>query len=100
MEKSIRLMEIDPWSLARNKELLNKNLSELANIKELINQNGSDSMSLDNLLELLNLGGIDLKTSVKMLMPPAYQKKITHKDKNTCLSITRILWKHGTDQLQ
>ena len=62
------------WSLARNNELLNKNLSELANIKELINQNGSDSMSLDNLLELLNLGGIDLKTSVKMLMPPAYQK--------------------------
>lgn len=62
------------WSLARSKELLNENLKELADIRELINQNGSDSMSLDNLLEILNLGGIDLNTAVKLVMPPAYQK--------------------------
>ncbi|NQY78828.1 MAG: glutamate synthase large subunit [Candidatus Caenarcaniphilales bacterium] len=62
------------WSLTRNKELLNEDLQELAEIRELINQSGSDSMSLDNLLELLNLGGIDLNTAIKLLMPPSYQK--------------------------
>src|SRR5690606_2227312 len=34
---------------------------------------GSDSSSLDNMLELLQIGGMELHRAIRMLVPPAWQ---------------------------
>ena len=39
----------------------------------LLNRTGSDSSSLDNMLELLVTGGVDLYRAIRMLIPPAWQ---------------------------
>ena len=38
-----------------------------------VNEHGSDSSSLDNMLELLVTGGVDLPKALRMLIPPAWQ---------------------------
>ena len=35
--------------------------------------NGSDSKSLDNMLEVLVVGGINLFKAIKLLIPPAWK---------------------------
>ena len=39
----------------------------------LVNRTGSDSSSLDNMLEVLVAGGMDLHRAIRMLIPPAWQ---------------------------
>ena len=38
-----------------------------------VNESGSDSSSLDNMLELFLAGGMDLYRAMRLLMPPAWQ---------------------------
>lgn len=38
-----------------------------------MNLSGSDSSSLDNMLEMLVIGGMDLHRALRMLIPPAWQ---------------------------
>ncbi|HUA80722.1 MAG TPA: glutamate synthase central domain-containing protein, partial [Dyella sp.] len=47
-------------------------LVELGDIGPLVRQNGSDSESLDNALELLLAGGLDMLAAMRVLVPPAF----------------------------
>lgn len=61
------------WANARAGKLRSPLLPELNELLPLVNQSGSDSMSLDNMLELLMAGGVDVFRAMRMLMPPAWQ---------------------------
>lgn len=61
------------WSVARTPKFACENLPELKQLAPLINRDGSDSSSLDNMLELLLAGGMPLHRAVRMLVPPAWQ---------------------------
>ena len=61
------------WANARASKLRSPVLPELNELLPLVSQSGSDSMSLDNMLELLIAGGIDVFRAMRMLMPPAWQ---------------------------
>ncbi len=60
------------WAVARSHKLV----SSLINIKDvspLVSMSGSDSCSLDNMLEALISGGMDIFRAMRLLIPPAWQ---------------------------
>ncbi|MEY4516656.1 MAG: hypothetical protein RL180_1002 [Pseudomonadota bacterium] len=61
------------WSVARTPKFENPLLPDLMDLKPLVNRTGSDSSSLDNMLEILVGGGMDLFRALRMLVPPAWQ---------------------------
>ncbi|MEJ2754405.1 MAG: glutamate synthase large subunit, partial [Gammaproteobacteria bacterium] len=61
------------WSVARTSKLRTPYLPELKSVVPLVNRDGSDSSALDNMLEVMLLGGVDLFRAVRMLIPPAWQ---------------------------
>ena len=61
------------WSRARTPKLSSSLLPDLHSVSPLVNEHGSDSSSLDNMLELLVTGGVDLPKALRMLIPPAWQ---------------------------
>lgn len=61
------------WALARTSKFETPNLPELSTIAPLVNTTGSDSSSMDNMLEILLAGGMDLFRAVRMMIPPAWQ---------------------------
>ena len=61
------------WAAARQPKFENPLLPGLSELKPIINRTGSDSSSLDNMLELLVGGGMDLFRALRMLVPPAWQ---------------------------
>ncbi len=61
------------WSLARGSKLSSKKLPKLADAHPYVNNSGSDSMSLDNMLEVYLRGGMDIFKAMQTLMPPAWQ---------------------------
>lgn len=61
------------WSQARTNKFRTPFLPELKSVAPLVNQEGSDSSALDNMLEVMLLGGIDLFRAARMLIPPAWQ---------------------------
>ena len=61
------------WALARTSKFETPNLPDLESIAPLVNRTGSDSSSMDNMLELLVAGGMDLFRAVRMMIPPAWQ---------------------------
>ncbi len=61
------------WALARTPKFKNDFLPNLDDVSPLVNRTGSDSSSLDNMLEVLLTGGMDLHRAVRMLVPPAWQ---------------------------
>src|SRR5690606_263482 len=67
------------WSVARTPKFTTPILPELQNVTPLVNRTGSDSSSLDNMLEILLLGGIELHRAIRMLVPPAWQN-VEHMD--------------------
>jgi glutamate synthase (NADPH/NADH) large chain len=60
------------WTVARTPKFDTPLLPELAELEPLVNRTGSDSSSLDNMLEVLVTGGIPLHRAVRMLIPPAW----------------------------
>jgi len=63
------------WSVARQSKLHSPLLPDLPNLSHLVNQNGSDSSSLDNMLEVLLAGGMDIFRALRLLIPPAWSKR-------------------------
>ena len=63
------------WSVARQSKLYSPLLPDLPNLSHLVNQNGSDSSSLDNMLEVLLAGGMDVFRALRLLIPPAWSKR-------------------------
>ncbi|MCK5894372.1 MAG: glutamate synthase large subunit [Endozoicomonadaceae bacterium] len=61
------------WAEARVSKFKSKLLPELEKVLPLVNRGGSDSSSLDNMLEILVTGGVDLYRAIRMLIPPAWQ---------------------------
>ena len=61
------------WSKARTPKLESPLLPDLQSVAPLVNTHGSDSSSLDNMLELLTTGGVELPRALRMLIPPAWQ---------------------------
>ncbi|EKT4521596.1 glutamate synthase large subunit [Pseudomonas putida] len=61
------------WAVARRTKFANDLIPDLEELGPLVNRVGSDSSSMDNMLELMVTGGIDLFRGVRMLVPPAWQ---------------------------
>jgi len=61
------------WALARRTKFANELIPDLEELGPLVNRVGSDSSSMDNMLELMVTGGIDLFRGVRMIIPPAWQ---------------------------
>ncbi len=61
------------WSEARTPKFQTPLLPDLQKIRPLVNQVGSDSSSLDNMLELFLAGGMDVFRAMRILIPPAWQ---------------------------
>ncbi|MFE0501041.1 glutamate synthase large subunit [Lysobacter soli] len=66
------------WAQARAHVWRTPNL-ELTEFDPVITMDGSDSQSLDNMLELLQAGGMDLLKAMRILIPPATQS-LEYKD--------------------
>jgi len=60
------------WSLARGHKFETP-LLPMEEIRPLVSLSGSDSNSLDNMLEALVAGGLDIFRSMRYLIPPAWQ---------------------------
>ncbi|MEW6990304.1 glutamate synthase large subunit [Colwelliaceae bacterium 6441] len=61
------------WSRARTHRFHSPLLPDLRDAAPFVNESGSDSSSLDNMLELFLAGGMDLYRGMRLLMPPAWQ---------------------------
>ncbi|WP_150305313.1 glutamate synthase large subunit [Pseudomonas saliphila] len=61
------------WAHARRNKFVNELLPDLDSLAPLVNVQGSDSSSMDNMLELLVTGGMDLFRAIRMVVPPAWQ---------------------------
>ncbi|QTH71915.1 glutamate synthase large subunit [Pseudoalteromonas xiamenensis] len=62
------------WTRARAYKFASPLIPDLQSAAPFVNETGSDSSSLDNMLELFLAGGMDLFRAMRMLVPPAWQK--------------------------
>ena len=69
MVKSIPLRATVIKADARASKFQTDLLPDIASISPLVNRTGSDSSSMDNILEVLLAGGMDLFRAVRMLVP-------------------------------
>ena len=67
------------WTAARSHVFSSPLLPDMAEIRPLVNMHGSDSSSLDNMLEMLVMGGMDIFRAMRLLIPPAWQN-VEHMD--------------------
>jgi glutamate synthase (NADPH/NADH) large chain len=68
------------WAQARSTKFNTPLLPDLQSAAPFVNLEGSDSSSLDNMLELFLAGGMDLFRAMRLLVPPAYQNNSTMDD--------------------
>lgn len=61
------------WARARAYKFTSPLLPDLSTAAPFVNETGSDSSSLDNMLDLFLAGGMDLFRAMRMLVPPAWQ---------------------------
>ncbi|MCK2184610.1 glutamate synthase large subunit [Halomonas getboli] len=61
------------WANSRKENFVSERLPDIAELDEIVNTNGSDSSSMDNMLEVLLTGGMELHRAVRMMVPPAWQ---------------------------
>ncbi len=61
------------WALARACRFETPLLPDIDAIQPLVNLTGSDSSSLDNMLDVLITGGMDIFRALRLLIPPAWQ---------------------------
>lgn len=61
------------WAVARTPKFNTPLLPGLTELTPLVNRTGSDSSSMDNMLEILLGGGMSLFRALRMLVPPAWQ---------------------------
>jgi len=60
------------WATARGPLLRSQLLPHLQEVLPLVSVQGSDSQSLDNMLEVLLMGGLDPLHAMRLLIPPAW----------------------------
>ncbi len=61
------------WAVARGAVFRSPVLPDLSDIQPLVSLSGSDSQTLDNMLEVLLMGGLDVLHAMRLLIPPAWQ---------------------------
>ncbi|GHE22294.1 glutamate synthase large subunit [Halomonas urumqiensis] len=61
------------WANSRKENFVCERLPDIASLEEIVNTTGSDSSSMDNMLEVLLTGGMELHRAVRMMVPPAWQ---------------------------
>ena len=61
------------WARAREAIMASPLIPNMDDVRPIVQTNGSDSMSLDNLLEGLVMGGMDFFRAMRLLVPPAWQ---------------------------
>ncbi len=61
------------WAMARASKFKSSLLPDLASLQPIVNRTGSDSSSMDNMLEVLLAGGVDMFRALRMMIPPAWQ---------------------------
>ncbi|MFC4161005.1 glutamate synthase large subunit [Chitinimonas lacunae] len=61
------------WARAREAIMASPLIPDMNDIRPIVQTDGSDSMSLDNMLEGLLMGGIDFFRALRLLVPPAWQ---------------------------
>ncbi len=67
------------WALARQNKFETPLIPDLGELRPLVSQAGSDSNSLDNMLEVLMMGDMSVFQALRLLIPPAWQN-IPHMD--------------------
>jgi glutamate synthase (NADPH/NADH) large chain len=60
------------WAIARGSRFQTPLLPELGELQPIVSLEGSDSSSLDNMLEVLTQGGMSLMHALRLLIPPAW----------------------------
>ena len=65
------------WARALFPKIKEGKLAELDDELPLVNMEGSDSMTLDNMVELLLVGGMPIFRALRLLIPPAWQNDDT-----------------------
>ena len=60
------------WSVARGHKFESPHIP-MADVRPLVSMTGSDSNSMDNMLEALLAGGMDIFQAMRLLVPPAWQ---------------------------
>ncbi|WP_148253327.1 glutamate synthase large subunit [Aidingimonas lacisalsi] len=61
------------WANSRKENFVNELLPDIVELDEIVNTSGSDSSSMDNMLEVLMAGGMDIYNAIRMMVPPAWQ---------------------------
>ncbi|MEO1474695.1 MAG: glutamate synthase central domain-containing protein, partial [Pseudomonadota bacterium] len=61
------------WALARAQNFQSDKLPDVSSLLPLVSLRGSDSSSLDNMLEVMLAGGMDILQAMRLLVPPAWQ---------------------------
>ncbi len=61
------------WAKARASKFETAALPNVSELQPIVNTTGSDSSSMDNMLEFLLVGGMDIYRAVRMIVPPAWQ---------------------------
>jgi glutamate synthase (NADPH/NADH) large chain len=61
------------WALARARNFISDKLDDISDLDPIISLVGSDSSSLDNMLEVMRAGGMDVLQGMRILLPPAWQ---------------------------
>jgi len=61
------------WSVARGHKFSTPLIPNMDDIRPLVSMSGSDSNSMDNMLEALLAGGMDIFRAMRLLIPPAWQ---------------------------
>ncbi|MFP8968125.1 glutamate synthase large subunit [Pokkaliibacter sp. CJK22405] len=61
------------WARARVSKFTCEAIPDFSEIEPVVNTHGSDSSTLDNMLEILQIGGMDIFRAIRMLIPPAWQ---------------------------
>ncbi|MBL7004149.1 MAG: glutamate synthase large subunit [Gammaproteobacteria bacterium] len=67
------------WANARASKLTSDLIPDMTEIQPLVNMSGSDSSSMDNMLDVLLSGGMDVFRAMRLLVPPAWQN-VDHMD--------------------
>ncbi len=67
------------WMRARG-AILQSPVLDFRALQPVVSMHGSDSQSLDNMLEALLLGGLDLLCAIRILLPPAWRDDETLSD--------------------
>ncbi len=61
------------WAVARANNFSSDKLPDISDLGPIISLTGSDSSSLDNMLEVMRAAGMDVLQAMRILIPPAWQ---------------------------